>query len=438
MGGQDTGMRTSLLPDTAAVEAGRLGVGGVALGDLADRHGTPLLVYDEATLRNRARAYREGLAGYPRPSRIAFACKAQSSVALLRVLLEEGLGMDVASEGELAFAVAAGTPGDRLIVHGNNKSDADVAAALAAGAGLLVADHDGELDQVERLAAAAGRVQAVLVRVNPAIDADTHRKIATGHAASKFGLAAGEAAAALRRARSLQHVRPMGLHVHLGSQIGSVDTYLEAAAWLAAFIDREDLGDLPLLDLGGGLAIAYADGDRAPDVRAAVAATAAGLAEGLARRGLAPPELILEPGRSIAGPAGVTLYTVGAIKATAAGVTYAAVDGGMADNPRPAMYGARYQAFAVDRAGAAATHTYAVAGKHCESGDVLIDAAELPELRPGDVIALAATGAYTSTMASTYNGLPRPAAVMVAGGEDRVVVARETVADLLSRECYEA
>jgi diaminopimelate decarboxylase len=434
MGGQDTGMTTSLLPDTALAAGGRLAAGGVALGDLAARHGTPLLVYDEATLRNRARAYREGLAAYPGPSRLAFACKAQTTVAVLRVLLEEGLGMDVASEGELAFAVAAGTPGERLIVHGNNKSDADIAAALAAEAGLLVADHDGELDQIERLAAAAGRVQPVLVRVNPAIDADTHHKIATGHAASKFGLAPAEAAAALRRAAGLGHLRPMGLHVHLGSQIGSVDTYLEAAAWLAAFIDREGLGGLPLLDLGGGLAIAYVDGDTAPDVREAVAATAAGVAEQLRARGLPLPELILEPGRSIAGPSGVTLYTVGAIKRTAVGVTYAAVDGGMADNPRPAMYGARYQAFAVDRAGEAAARTYAIAGKHCESGDVLIEAAELPELRPGDVIALAATGAYTATMASTYNGLPRPAAVMVADGAERTVVARETVADLLARE----
>ena len=427
-------MTTSLLPDTAAVAGGRLAVGGVALGDLAARHGTPLLVYDEATLRNRARAYREGLAAYPGPSRLAFACKAQTTVAVLRVLLEEGLGMDVASEGELAFAVAAGTPGERLIVHGNNKSDADVAAALAAEAGLLVADHGGELDQIERLAAVAGRVQPVLVRVNPAIAADTHRKIATGHAASKFGLAPAEAAAALRRAAGLDHARPMGLHVHLGSQIGSVETYLEAAAWLAAFIDREGVGELPLLDLGGGLAIAYADGDTAPDIREAVAATAAGVAGQLRSRGLPLPELILEPGRSIAGPSGVTLYTVGAIKRTAAGVTYAAVDGGMADNPRPAMYGARYQAFAVDRAGEAAAHTYAIAGKHCESGDVLIEAAELPRLRSGDVIALAATGAYTATMASTYNGLPRPAAVMVAAGAERTVVARETVADLLARE----
>jgi diaminopimelate decarboxylase len=431
-------MSATLLPDSAAVADGRLAVGGVALGDLAARHGTPLLVYDEATLRSRARAYREGLAAYSGRSRLAFACKAQTTVAVLRVLVDEGLGMDVASEGELAFALAAGTPGERLIVHGNNKSDADIAAALAAEAGLVVADHDAELDQIERLAAAAGRVQPVLVRVNPAIDADTHRKIATGHAASKFGLAPAEAAAALRRAAGLDHLRPMGLHVHLGSQIGSVDTYLEAAAWLAAFVDRERLGDLPLLDLGGGLAIAYADGDAAPDIRQAVAATAAAVAEQLRARRLPLPELVLEPGRSIAGPAGVTLYTVGAIKRTAAGVTYAAVDGGMADNPRPAMYGARYQAFAVDRAGREAAHTYAIAGKHCESGDVLIDAAELPRLHPGDVIALAATGAYTATMASTYNGLPRPAAVLVADGAERTVVARETVADLLARERYDA
>jgi diaminopimelate decarboxylase len=431
-------MSASVLPDSAAVAGGRLSLGGVALSDLAARHGTPLLVYDEVTLRNRARAYREGLSAYPGASRLAFACKAQTTVAVLRVLLEEGLGMDVASEGELAFAVAAGTPGDRLIVHGNNKSDADVSAALAAGAGLLVTDHDAELDQIERLAAAAGREQPVLVRVNPAIEAHTHHKIATGHAGSKFGLAPDDAAAALRRAGSLEHVRPMGLHIHLGSQIESVDTYLEAAGWLAGFIDREGLGGLPLLDLGGGLAIAYADGDRAPDVRAAAAATASGLAEQLGRRGLPPPELILEPGRSIAGPAGVTLYTVGALKRTAAGVTYAAVDGGMADNPRPAMYGARYQAFVVDRADAPAARTYAVAGKHCESGDVLIEAAELPELSPGDVIALAATGAYTSTMASTYNGLPRPAAIMVVGGAQRTVVARETVTDLLARERYSA
>jgi diaminopimelate decarboxylase len=424
----------SVLPESAAVVDGRLAVGGVPLGDLAARHGTPLYVYDEVTLRTRARAYRDGLRAYPGAARAAFACKAQVTVAVLRVLVEEGLGMDVASEGELAFALAAGVPGDGLIVHGNNKSDADVSAAIAAGAGLVVVDHIAELAQIEALAAAAGRTQTVLVRVTPGIEADTHHKIATGHAGSKFGLPPDAALDALRLAAALEHVRPAGLHVHLGSQIRDVATYLEAAAWLAGFIAANDLGGLPVLDLGGGLAIAYTDDDRVPDVRAAVEVTAAGVAGQLTARGLPLPELILEPGRSIVGPAGVTLYTVGAIKRTDAGVTYAAVDGGMADNPRPAMYGARYQAFMADRAPEPPTHTYTIAGKHCESGDVLIEAAVLPELRSGDVIALAATGAYTATMSSTYNGLPRPAAVMVSDGVERTVVARETVADLLSRE----
>ncbi|MEP6642277.1 MAG: diaminopimelate decarboxylase, partial [Gaiellales bacterium] len=252
--------------------------------------------------------------------------------------------------------------------------------------------------------------------------------------ASKFGLAPAAAGAALAFAAELALVRPAGLHVHLGSQIRDVDTYVEVAAWLAEFLAQNGLGHLPTLDLGGGLAIAYTDADRAPDVRAAVEVTASALAGLLVARGLPLPELVLEPGRSIAGPAGVTLYTVGAIKDTPAGITYAAVDGGMADNPRPAMYGARYQAFAVDRAGDEATHTYAIAGKHCESGDVLIEAARLPELHPGDVLAVAATGAYTATMASTYNALPRPAAVLVNAGRERLVTARETVADLLARE----
>jgi len=424
----------AVLPDSAETVAGRIHVGGLALGDLAARHGTPLYVYDEATLRARARAYRDGLEAYPGRSRLAFACKAQMSVGVLRVLVAEGMGMDVASEGELAFAVAAGVAPEGLVVHGNNKSDADIAAALAARAGLVVADHDAELDRIDALAAAVGRVQDVLVRVTPGIDADTHEKIVTGHAASKFGLPPAAAAAALRRAAGLRHVRPAGLHVHLGSQILAVDTYLEAAAWLADFIAGERLGDLPVLDLGGGLGIAYTDADPAPEARAAVEAKVSGLARRLTARGLPLPELVLEPGRSIAGPAGVTLYTVGAIKDTAAGVTYAAVDGGMADNPRPALYGAAYQVYLADRADEPATRTYTIAGKHCESGDVLIQAARLPELRPGDVVAVAATGAYNATMASTYNGLPRPAAVLVAGGADRVIVARETVADLLARE----
>jgi diaminopimelate decarboxylase len=415
----------SVLPDTAVVEAGRLFVGGVALSELAHAHGTPLYVYDEATLRVRARAYREALAGYPGGARAAYGCKANPTVGLLRILLEEGMGMDVASEGELAHALAAGAPGELLVVHGNNKSDADVRAAVAAGAGLLVVDHLRELDQVERIAAELGRVQPILLRVTPGIDAATHAKIRTGHASSKFGMAPGEVTAAIERASRCPHLRLDGLHVHLGSQIRDLGTYIEAVDWLARF---PGIAELPVLDIGGGLAIAYTDDDQAPEIRTAVEATVAAVAE----RFDPLPELVLEPGRSVVGTCGVTLYTVGAVKETAGGITYVAVDGGMSDNPRPVLYGARYQAWIADRAADEPDAVYAVAGKHCESGDVLIEEAPLPAPRPGDVLAVAATGAYSASMASNYNSLPRPAAVIVRDGAVRPVVRRETPDDLLA------
>ena len=414
-----------VLPDTAVVEAGRLCVGGAALSDLACEHGTPLHVYDEATLRARARAYRDALAGYPGSARAVYACKANATVGLLRVLVEEGMGMDVASEGELAHALAAGAAPERLVVHGNNKSDADVRAAVAGGAGLLVVDHLEELDQVERIAAEQGREQPVLLRVTPGIEADTHAKIQTAHAASKFGMAPAEIGAAIERAAACPHLRLDGLHVHLGSQIRDLDAYLAAVEWLARF---EPAARLPVLDLGGGLAIPYTDDDDAPDLHTAVTATATAVARSFDPR----PELVLEPGRSVVGTCGVTLYTVGAVKETAAGVTYVAVDGGMSDNPRPVLYGARYQAWIADRAGDGPDGVYAVAGKHCESGDVLIEQAPLPAPRPGDVLVVAATGAYSASMASTYNALPRPAAVLVANGDARTIVRRETVDDLLT------
>ena len=423
-----------ILPDSARIPAGRLEIGGVAAADLAGEFGTPLHVYCEATLRNRARAYLAGLALYPARARAVFACKANATVGVLRVILSEGLGADVASEGELALALAAGALPDRLVVHGNNKSDADIAAALAAGAGLIVADHPGELAQIDRLAAAAGRRQDVLLRVTPGIEADTHHKIVTGHAASKFGFPPAQAVDAVEAAGELTHLRPVGLHVHLGSQISDLSAYTDAVAWLADFVEANGLEELPVLDLGGGLAVAHVEGDPAPPIQAAVDRTVDAVVQSWLPRGMRMPELVLEPGRSIAAQAGVTLYTVGAITHSAGGVTYAAVDGGMSDNPRPALYGARYEALVADRADADPRVEYAIAGKHCESGDILIESIELPELRPGDVLAVPATGAYTASMASTYNALPRAAAVLVAEGRARPIVRRETVDDLLQRE----
>jgi len=409
-------------------------LGGVAAAELAERFGTPLYVIDEAVLRERARAYPAGLDSYPGSSRVAYACKANATVAVLRALAEEGLGADVASAGELAAALRAGVDPAAIVVHGNNKSEADLADAIDARCGLVVADHAGELDRIERLAAAAGRTQPVAVRITPGIEADTHSKIMTGHHGSKFGFAPAEALDALDAIEALPHLRAAGLHVHLGSQIGELGSYLRAVDWLIEFIEQHGLGELPLLDLGGGLAIAHTGDEPELDVRTAVEAVCAHLTDGLIAHGIPYPELVLEPGRSIVGPAGTTLYRVGAIKRAADGTDWAAVDGGMSDNPRPALYGARYRAIAADRPDAEGDRRYAIAGKHCESGDVLIERAELPELHAGDLLAVPATGAYNASMASNYNGLPRPATVFVADGEAELVQRRETVEDLLARE----
>ncbi len=374
------------------------------------------------------------LDAYPGTARAVFACKANSTVGVLREVLAQGIGADVASEGELAAALAAGADPASVIVHGNNKSDADLDAAVRVGCGLVVLDHPGELDQLDRIAAAHGVVQRVLVRVTPGITADTHKKIVTGHSDSKFGFAPADALDALDRAATLDHLAPAGLHVHLGSQIRDLRTYLAAVGWLANLIDQNGLGELEVLDLGGGLAVAHTTGEQVPDIATGVTEIVLSVAEAMAARGLPLPELVLEPGRSIVGPTGITLYSVGAIKQVESGTTYAAVDGGMSDNPRPTLYAAKYQALVADRADAPAQVTYAIAGKHCETGDVLIEEAELPRLTAGDVLAVAATGAYTASMASNYNAIPRPAAVMVEDGTARQIVRRETIADLLSRD----
>ncbi len=411
-----------------------LAIADVAASELAERFGTPLYVYDEAEIRRRARAYLSGLESYPAASRAVYACKANATVEVIRVLAGEGLGADVASQGELAAALRAGVDPALIVVHGNNKSQDDLSSAIAAGAGLIVVDNLGELERIELLAAAAGRVQRVLVRITPGIEADTHHKIMTGHHGSKFGMSAPDALDALDKAGALLHVQPAGLHVHLGSQINDVETYTRTVDWLVALIEEHGLGELEVLDLGGGLGVAHAQGELELAIEPAVEAVCAHLTDRLIAHGLPMPELLLEPGRSIVGPAGTTLYTVGSIKQSADGTIYAAVDGGMSDNPRPALYGARYDAVVCDRPDQEPAVTYAIAGKHCESGDVLIEGVALPELHPGDLLAVPVTGAYGASMASNYNLLPRPAAVMVADGQARLVQRRESVDDLLARD----
>jgi diaminopimelate decarboxylase len=402
-----------LLPETARIEAGELTIGGVPATRLADEHGTPLIVYCERTVRAQVRAYREAAPGLL----IVYGTKAFANVALLRLLAEEGVGADVSTLGELAFARAAGVPGERIVFHGNNKSAEELRAAAEAGA-LVVLDAPAEAE-----AAAAAGVRRVLVRLTPGVEAVTHRSIQTAHEESKFGLSPDAAEREVGRARGLG-LEVEGIHVHVGSQLGRVDESVLALERALAFLERLEWTPR-VLDLGGGLGVRHNRDEQLPSV--------AGFLRPLVERVPAGVQLILEPGRSLVGRAGMTLYRVGSVKESG-GVTYAAIDGGMSDNPRPQLYGARYEALLANRAGELPIGVYRVAGKHCESGDVLIEAAELPEPRPGDLLAVPATGAYTLALGSTYNGVPRPAVVLVADGGARLIRARETVDDLLRFE----
>jgi diaminopimelate decarboxylase len=415
-----------LFPDTAAIEGGALSIGGVAAEGLAEEQGTPLLVLCEQTLRAQARAYREAAPD----ALVVYGTKALPSVALLRLFAEEGLGADVSTLGELAFAQRAGLDGERLVVHGNNKSDEELAAAAEAGA-LVVVDA---LDEVER-AVAAG-VERALVRVTPGIEADTHEAIRTAHHGSKFGLPPNDAIDAVEALRAAG-VTVRGLHVHIGSQLLHLRAASMTVEWLALFSARcrAQIGWTPeLIDLGGGLGVRHVPEEEPPSIAEFIRELTSEIERSWSLEELPRPQLVLEPGRSLVSRAGVTLYRVGSVKRASESTTYVAVDGGMADNPRPAIYGARYTAVIANRADEPAAGAFTVAGRHCESGDVLIDRVELPEPRRGDLLAVPVTGGYTLAMASNYNASPRPAVVLVAGGEARVIRRRETVDDLLALE----
>jgi diaminopimelate decarboxylase len=350
-------------------------------------------------------------------------------VALLRLLGEEGIGADVASEGELAFARRAGLYGSRLVVHGNNKDDAFLRAAAASGSPVVLDAPDEA-----RLAAAAG-VERVLVRVTLGVDADTHEAIRTGHHGSKFGLPPSQARRVVGEALDLG-LEVLGVHVHVGSQLADFDAQAETIVRLAGFVAscRDELGwTAQVADLGGGFGIRHHPADEVPEA-AELAESAASTARlAFVEAGLPQPEIWLEPGRCLVGRAGVTLYRVGSVKRLPER-TWAAVDGGMSDNPRPQLYGARYTALSAARADEPVDEVVSVAGMHCESGDVLIDDVALPSPRRGDLLAVPATGAYTLAMASNYNGVPRPAAVLVRDGSATVIRTRETVTDLLAHE----
>jgi diaminopimelate decarboxylase len=415
-----------LFPTSAAVEDGELAIGGVRASALAGEFGTPLVAYCERTIREQARAYREAAPN----ALLVYGSKAFPNLAVLRLLSEEGFGADVASLGELELARRAGIAGDRIVVHGNNKSDDELGAAAGIGA-LVVVDA---LDEVDR-AVAAG-VRRALVRVTPGIEADTHEAIRTAHHGSKFGLPPDDALDAVRALRAAG-VEVAGMHTHIGSQLRHLRAASMTVEWLSLFAVRcrAELDWTPqVVDLGGGLGIAHVEDEQPPSVRDFVGEILGEVGRSWALQGLEPPRLVLEPGRSLVGRAGVTLYRVGSVKRASEATTYVAVDGGLSDNPRPALYGAEYSALLANRAGEMATGPYAVAGKHCESGDVLIGRVQLPEPHRGDLLAVPATGAYTLSMASNYNASLRPAAVLVADGAARLIRRRETIDDLLALE----
>jgi diaminopimelate decarboxylase len=381
---------------------------------LAEEFGTPLVVICRDTILARARVYQQ----VDPNALVVYGTKAFPNVALLRLLGGAGLGADVSTLGELQFALEAGMPGERLVFHGNNKSDEELASASLAGA-LVVLDS---LEEIGR-AKDAG-VQTVLIRLNPEVEAHTHEAIRTAHAESKFGLHPGEAVAAVAEARAAG-LDVAGLHVHIGSQLTRPSESLVAVERLVEVARRCGDWRPRIFDLGGGLGVRYSRDEDVPDP----AAFAGQLVARLRKLWPEPVRLILEPGRSLIGQAGVTLYEIGAVKHTTA-----AIDGGMSDNPRPQLYDARYEALLANRANEPASGTFRIAGKHCESGDILIEAVELPEPRRGDLLAVPATGAYTLAMASNYNGVPRPAAVLVADGRAELIRRRETLDDVLRFE----
>ena len=416
----------ALFPSGATVAGGELELEGLRASDLAERFGTPLVVYSEEALRERARMFRKAVPD----ALLVYGTKAFPNVAVMRVLREEGLGADVSTLGELAFARHAGIDGDLLFMHGNNKSDEELRAAAIARAHVVL----DATDEPER-ALAAG-VQRVLVRVTPGVEAETHEAIRTGHYGSKFGLDADTALDVIRAARSLGLVVE-GLHVHVGSQLPEAGAHLKAVAMLADFTIRcrDELDWAPaLVDVGGGFAVRHVEEEPEPPVEELARTVAGSVASEWHARELPPVRVVLEPGRSLVGPAAFTLYRVGAVK-RAGDRRYVAIDGGMSDNPRPQLYDARYTAVLANRLDETpADEPFAVAGKHCESGDVLIEWAVLPEPRRGDLLAVPVTGAYTLAMSSNYNGVPRPGAVLVSEGHVRQILRRETVEDLLARE----
>ncbi|MGI9823232.1 diaminopimelate decarboxylase [Agromyces sp. Marseille-Q5079] len=422
---------------------GAIVVGGIALTALAERFGTPLYVVDEDDARARARRFRAAFeaaaASVGTSVTVYYAGKAFLSTEIVRWVSAEGLAVDVCSGGELAIALAAGADPSRLGFHGNNKSIAEIERAVQVGVGAIIIDSEIEIDRVADAAARAGRVQRVRLRVNSGVHASTHEFLATAHEDQKFGVSLDRAVELGTRIRSHASLDFLGLHCHIGSQIFDSAGFAESAErLLAAHAELARIAPVPELNLGGGFGIAYTSVDDPTPIEQISLGIAGAVAEACRAHGVPVPKLAFEPGRSIIGPAGVTLYTVGTVKPvpTEGGWRhYVSVDGGMSDNARTALYGADYTVRLAGRVSDEPAALVRLAGKHCESGDIIVDSDYLPhDVVPGDLVAVAATGAYCWSLASNYNHVPRPAVVAVRDGSARVIVHGETIDDLLARD----
>lgn len=418
----------NLLPDTAAVgDDGWLTIGGCSLRDLASEFGTPLFVYDEAHLRARC---REAVTAFP--DGVAYATKAFLCRAMARLALDEGMRLDVATSGELHVALAAGARGDQLVLHGNNKSVDELRRAREVGATIVVDSFD-ELARLETLHDDDGVAPRVLVRITPGVEAHTHEFIRTGQADSKFGfgVTSGDAAKAVEQVSASPAVVFGGIHLHIGSQVFVADFFHQAIDVVAPFVRDFDVEEL---SIGGGLGVAYVDGEEAPTI----SQWARSVRDATATAGVTA-RVTAEPGRAIVAAAAVTLYTVGTVKDLTGIRTYVSVDGGMSDNPRPVLYGSGYEAFLPRTPFAERPRSVRIVGKHCESGDVLVRHAVLPvDLAVGDLLATPVTGAYGHSMGSNYNKVLRPAVVFVQDGDARLVVRRETLDDLLATDVHKS
>ena len=419
---------------------GHLEIGGCDTTELAATYGTPLYVMDEARIRENMRAYKNSIDKYySGHGRCLYASKAFSTMYMYKMAQEEGLGVDVVSGGELYTALKAGFDAKNIVFHGNNKSYDEIEMAIKSGVGRIIVDGEGEIEKIDSISKELGVVTNIMVRVKPGVDAHTHDFISTGHIDCKFGFAIenGEAMEFLRYAVGFESVKICGLHCHIGSQIFLFEPFKCTAQIMVDFYARlkDELGLLmPELNLGGGFGIKYVDGDTPVPYEGFIEAVSDIIKDNCKAYGLEVPFIYMEPGRSIVGDAGTTLYTAGTIRDIKNVRKYVSIDGGIGDNPRYILYGAEYDAILANRANDAPEEYVTICGKCCESGDTIIEKCHLPKINSGDIVAVMSTGAYNYSMASNYNRIPRPPVVMVKDGESKIIIKRETYDDIIKND----